>query len=173
MMLKAEKLQTNNANVQDADETIVTDEGEDINAENEIEPVEDMFVYENVKNESHPKTADFEIGKKIMSTGPEDAFFFVLPKNTDELYEISTHMRNCVGYLYRNKVLKKTSIIAVLIKDNKMKACLEIKQDPRTFHYKIVQGLGPGNSYINRRFYTAIEEWKKRHNKEGELTYKL
>lgn len=173
MMLKAEKMQTNNVNVQDADETIVTDEDDDVNAENEIEPVEDMFVYENEKNESHPKTADFEIGKRIMANGPEDAFFFVLPKNTDELYEISTHMRNCVGYLYRNKVLNKTSIIVVLIKDNKMKACMEIKQDQKTYHYKIVQALGPGNAYVNRRFYSAIEEWKKRHNIEGEITYKL
>ena len=173
MMLKAEKMQTNNSNVQDADENIVTDDGEDINAENEIEPVEDMFVYENVKNESHPKTADFEIGKKIIKNGPEDAYFFVLPKTTDELYEISTHMRNCVGYLYRNKVLDKASIIVVLIKDNKMKVCMEIKQDKKTYHYKIVQALGPGNASVNRRFYSAIEEWKKRHNIEGEITYKL
>ena len=173
MMLKAEKMQTNNVNVQDADETIVTDEDDDVNAEIEIEPVEDMFVYEKIKNESNPKTADFEIGKRIMSTGPEDAYFFVLPKNTDELYEISTHMRNCVGYLYRNKVLQKTSIIVVLIKDNKMKACMEIKQDQKTYHYKIVQALGPGNAYVNRRFYSAIEEWKKRHNIEGDITYKL
>ena len=173
MMLKAEKMKTNNSNIQDADETLVSDDGDDVNTENEIEPVEDMFEYEKVENESHPSEADFNLGKKILARGPEDAFFFALPKNTDELYEISTNMRNCVGYLYRNKVLSKTSIIVVLIIHNKMKACMEIKQDYKTYHYKIVQALGPGNAAINRKYFTAIEEWKKRHDIEGEIKYKL
>lgn len=173
MMLKAEKMQTNNSNIQDADETLVSDDGDDVNTENEIEPVEDMFEYEKVENESHPQEADFNLGKKVLARGPEDAFFFALPKDTDELYEISTNMRNCVGYLYRNKVLSKTSIIVVLIIHNKMKACMEIKQDYKTYHYKIVQALGPGNAAINRKYFTAIEEWKKRHDIEGEIKYKL
>ena len=158
MMLKAEKMQTNNSNVQDADETLVSDDGDDENTENEIELVEDMFEYEKVENENHPPAADFNLGKKVLARGQEDAFFFALPKDTDELYEISTNMRNCVGYLYRNKVLNKTSIIVVLIKDNKMRACIEIKQDKRTYHYVITQALGPGNANINRRLYSAIEE---------------
>ena len=173
MMLKAEKMQANNSNVQDEDETLVSDDGDDENLENEIEPVEDIFEYEKVENENHPPAADFTLGKKILARGPEDAYFFALPKNTDELYEISTHMRNCVGYLYRNKVLAKSSIIVVLIKNNKMKACLEIKQDKKTYHYVITQALGPGNASINRKFYSAIEEWKKRHFIEGDIVYKL
>ena len=54
-----------------------------------------------------------------------------------------------------------------------MKACMEIKQDYKTYHYKIVQALGPGNAAINRKYFTAIEEWKKRHDIEGEIKYKL
>ena len=171
MMLKAEKMQADNSNLQEADETFVSDDEE--NTENEIEPVEDLFEYDKVENEPTPSAADFNLGKKVLARGPEDAFFFALPKDTDELYEISTNMRNCVGYLYRNKVLTKTSIIAVLIHNNKMKACMEIKQDKKTYHYKIIQALGPGNAAINRKYFTAIEEWKKRHDIEGEIKYKL
>ena len=82
-------------------------------------------------------------------------------------------MRNCVGYLYRTKAVYKESIIAVLIKDRKMKACFEIKQNPKTYRYEIVQASGPGNSTINRIYMYAIEEWKKRHDLSGDVFYKL
>ena len=82
-------------------------------------------------------------------------------------------MRNCVGYLYRDKVISKYCIIVVLIVKNKMKACIEIRQDPKDFHYKICQALGPGNACINRVYSIPIENWKRKHNIEGEVRYKL
>jgi len=172
MMLKAEKQQINDSRLKSAEENLVSDDIEDDNLDN-FDDLEDMFVYEKIEAEASSKVADFEIGKDLMKRSPAKSYFFALPKNTDELYEISTHMRNCVGYLYRNKVISKESIIVVLIKDNKMKACIEIKQDKKSFHYFIKQALGPGNACINRKYCTAIEEWKNRHNIEGEVNYKL
>ncbi|MCR4735199.1 MAG: hypothetical protein K5829_09370 [Treponema sp.] len=178
MMLKAEKMQNNNFAFADTNEEIISDDTEAENDDVIIEDIEDIFVYENEdkdspNGENQEKAAKFEIGKNIITRGPEDAYFFVLPKTTDELYEISTNMRNCVGYLYRDKVLSKSSIIVVLIRKNKMKACIEIIQDKKTFHYVIKQALGPGNAKINRRFFSAIEEWKKKHKIEGEISYEL
>ncbi len=170
MMLKAERLQSNNTNLNNQDENIVADDEDDISEENEIE---DLFVFDKIESAPPSKKVNYKLGKDIMKKGPENSYFFALPRDTDELYEVSTHMRNCVGYLYRNKVLSKESIIVILIKDTKMKACIEIKQDLNTFHYIIKQALGPGNSCINRKYFKAIEDWKERHNIEGEIRYKL
>ena len=172
MMLKAQRKQTDNLNYYNAEETIVSDEveNEEIMADYKME---DLFDYEKVENELAPIETGFELGKDIMKKGNQDSYFFALPRDTDELYEISTHMRNCVGYLYRTKAVSKESIIAVLIKDRKMRACFEIKQNPKTYRYEIVQASGPGNSTINRIYMYAIEEWKKRHDLSGDVFYKL
>ncbi len=173
MMLKAEKQQSYNTNLNNIEENIVTDDIEDEGHDDNEADLEDLFVYETVEAGPTFRAANFELGKDIMKKGPADSYFFALPRNTDELYEVSTHMRNCVGYLYKDKVLSNESIIVIMIKNNKMKACIEIKQDERTFHYVIKQALGPGNSCINRKFYKAIEDWKSRHNIEGEIRYQL
>ena len=172
MMLKAQQKQTDNLNYYNADETIVSDDFEDDEVLNNFE-MEDLFEYEKVENEQAPIETGYELGKDIMKKGNNDSYFFALPRDTDELYEISTHMRNCVGYLYRNKAVNKECIIVVLIKDRKMKACFEIKQNPKTFYYEIVQASGPGNAKINRKYMYAIEEWKKKHNLKGEIRFNL
>ena len=172
MMLKAQQKQTDNLNYYNADETIVSDDFEDDEVLNNFE-MEDLFEYEKVENEQAPIETGYELGKDIMKKGNNDSYFFALPRDTDELYEISTHMRNCVGYLYRNKTVNKECIIVVLIKDRKMKACFEIKQNPKTFYYEIVQASGPGNAKINRKYMYAIEEWKKKHNLKGEIRFNL
>ena len=169
MMLKAEKAMTNNLTT--SDETLVTDDGEE-NIENP-EEIEDLFVYEKIKSENNTISCSFNLGKEIMKKGKPEYYFFILPKDTDELYEISTHMRNCVGYLYRDKCLSKESIIVVLIKDGKMKACIEIQKDPKDFHYYIRQALGPANAPINRIYYSAIEEWKNKHSIRGFVDFQL
>ena len=172
MMLKAERKKIDNLNYYNAEETIVSDDIEDDEVLNNFE-MEDLFEYEKVENEQAPIETGYELGKDIMKKGNKDSYFFALPRDTDQLYEISTHMRNCVGYLYRNKAVNKECIIVVLIKDRKMKACFEIKQNPKTFYYEIVQASGPGNARINRKYKFAIEEWQKRHKIKGEISFNL
>jgi len=177
MMLKAEKgqktsLTEDNEHLESEDKN--DEESENPNETPNIEEeVEDLFVYENNTNDDSQSIYGFNIGKDIMKKGPADSYYFALPRNTDELYEISTNMRNCVGYLYRNRVLTKKSIIVVMIYRNKIKACIELIKDSLNFRYSITQALGPRNNFINRRYCTAIEEWKKRHKIEGEIHYKL
>jgi hypothetical protein len=171
MMLKAQKAQNNNSDCYNSDEEIIAEDYE-ILIEDGTE-IEDNFKFEDVDKDLNLSVRDYNLGNDIMKRGSTDSYYFVLPRNIDELYEISTHMRNCVGYLYRNKVLSKSSIIVVLIVKNKMKACFEIQQDKSTFRFKIVQAFGPCNRYINRKYYHGIEEWKKRHNISGEVHYKL
>ena len=54
-----------------------------------------------------------------------------------------------------------------------MKACIEVQQDMSTYRYVIRQASGPANASIYRKYYYPIEEWKRRHNIEGEIRYKL
>ena len=171
MMLKAEKAQKKNIAKADEEE-LVPDDAEDA-LDDTPEEVEDLFIYEKLEKEVGLPKVDFKIGKDIMKKGDEQSYFFALPRDTDELYEISTHMRNCVGYLYRERVVSQKCIIVVLIHRNKMKACMEIRLDHSTFHYNIVQAAGPGNANINRKYSIPIEAWKKKHNIGGEITYKL
>ncbi|MCR4742677.1 MAG: PcfJ domain-containing protein [Treponema sp.] len=169
MMLKAEKAMANN--LTNPDETIISDDGEENNET--PQEIEDLFDYEKIKEDKDIMHLNYSIGKDIMKKGNPNSYYFALPKNTDELYEISVNMHNCVGYLYRNKCLENESIIVVLIKNGKMKACIEIKQNKKDFRYYIKQALGPANGPINRIYFSAIEEWKKRHSIRGEVQYSL
>ena len=63
--------------------------------------------------------------------------------------------------------------MSVIVGRGKMKACFEIKQNPKTFYYEIVQASGPGNARINRKYKFAIEEWQKRHKIKGEISFNL
>lgn len=171
MMLKAQKNQSNNSPCYDKDEVLVTDDYEVI--DDEPMEMDDLYKFEEIEKETAPTTRDYNLGKDIMKRGTKNSYFFAIPRNTDELYEISTKMRNCVGYLYRDKVLSLKSIIVVLIVENKMKACIEVQQDMSTYRYVIRQASGPANASINRKYYYPIEEWKRRHNIEGEIRYKL
>ena len=80
------------------------------------------------------------------------------------MYEISTELRNCVGYLYRSKVLSGECAIVVLSHLKKLRACFEIRQNNETFAYEIVQASGACNGPMLPRYKGVIEEWMKRKN---------
>ena len=104
------------------------------------------------------------LGSNLMKRGNDGDFFFILPRTTDEMYEISTELRNCVGYLYRSKVLSGECAIVVLSHLKKLRACFEIRQNNETFAYEIVQASGACNGPIFPRYKGVIEEWMKRKN---------
>jgi len=168
MMEKAAKKEnTNTLNLDNQNEEIV-DDLTDFEA-----VVDDRNVRSEVEEDlTKTEIRDFSLGTDILKKGKDEDYFFALPRDTDELYEISSKMRNCVGYLYRNKVLDGSSIIVVLIYKNKMKACLEIKQNKATYHYEIVQAKGFANGPISLKYRRAIEDWKKRKNIKGQIQYK-
>lgn len=127
------------------------------------------------KFETQEIDSKFEIGKELRKRASleelNSRIYFVLPRTTDELYEISANMRNCVGYLYRDKVLTHKSIIVVAIYKNKFIACMEIKQNERTFAYEVVQASGVANRNIKMRYKGAIEKWKDMKKIGGKIFY--
>ena len=114
-----------------------------------------------VQPEINPK---FTIGSELRKRGTVNDMYFVLPRDTDEMYDISANMRNCVGYLYRDKVLEGSAVIVVMIAKNKLVACFEIRRNSKTYVYEIVQAKGPGNRNVKKCYMGVITEWMNRKN---------
>ena len=105
------------------------------------------------------KTISYIDSDKILETNMEgkqgELYEFILPKDTDELIELGTIMHNCVGKLYRNKVLNRsTNIVAVKIM-NKFCACIEIRTNSKS----IVQAKGMCNKPITNEVCQIIKKW--------------
>ena len=99
----------------------------------------------------------------VYNEDDKERFLFELPKSTDDLYLISDKMHNCVGYLYRNKVLSKQSYI-VTLEDKKIHrgvACIEIRESQENSNLTIVQALGPCNRRIEKEYIPIIQKWMK------------
>ena len=142
-----------------------TEFSQDENTENvEVADLEQKLVMPEIDEK-------FQIGKNIRKRAGKTDACFVLPRSTDELYEISTNMRNCVGYLYRDKVLSGACVIMVLIVNNKFKGCFEIVQNKKEYYYEIVQASGPGNKTLKSVYESAIKEWMKMKNIKGDLRF--
>ncbi|MBR4628848.1 MAG: PcfJ domain-containing protein [Treponema sp.] len=142
-----------------------TEFSQDENTENvEVADLEQKLVMPEIDEK-------FQIGKNIRKRAGKTDACFVLPRSTDELYEISTNMRNCVGYLYRDKVLSGNCVIMVLIVNNKFKGCFEIVQNKKEYYYEIVQASGPGNKTLKSVYESAIKEWMKMKNIKGDLRF--
>lgn len=99
----------------------------------------------------------------VYNEDDKERFLFELPKSTDDLYLISDKMHNCVGYLYRTKVLSKQCYI-VTLEDKKIHrgvACIEIRESPENSNLTIVQALGPCNRRIEKEYIPIIQKWMK------------
>ncbi len=153
LMMKAEK----NAKEKKDDDIVDEDFDLENQARFDAPKLERELILPEIKS-------NLKIGAEIRKKGGANDYFFCLPRDTDELYEISSQMRNCVGYLYRDKALSGASTIVVLIKRNKMHACIEVVQDKKTFEFRVVQSSGPCNAPILPKLKSVIEEWKNRTN---------
>jgi len=167
MMAEAQK---KSGNAEKAARTVLEDSGLDASRErSELTSDDDNApVFDtpdlNQKLVQPEISTKFAIGSELRKRGSADDTYFVLPRNTDEMYEISANMRNCVGYLYRDKVLDGSAVIVVMLTKNKFVACFEIRQNYRTYAYEIVQAKGPGNRNIKKCYMGVIKEWMDRKN---------
>ncbi len=167
MMAEAQK---KSGNAEKAARTVLEDSGLDASRErSELTSDDDNApVFDtpdlNQKLVQPEISTKFTIGSELRKRGSADDTYFVLPRNTDEMYEISANMRNCVGYLYRDKVLDGVAVIVVMLTKNKFVACFEIRQNYKTYAYEIVQAKGPGNRSIKKCYMGVIKEWMDRKN---------
>lgn len=107
--------------------------------------------------------SSFDIARKFKhSDDSYNNFYFVLPKDTDELYEISENMRNCVGYLYRDSAINKKCTIVVMMHNNKFTACIELHPIDE-LRYQIVQLKGPLNQTVRDENLQAVILWTKKN----------
>ncbi len=58
----------------------------------------------------------------------EGKYKFLLPENTDRLFDIGLKMNICVGHLYSKKALNKACIIVYAIKDGEYRLCVEVRK---------------------------------------------
>ena len=84
---------------------------------------------------------------------------FILPLDTNELYDLGEAMHNCVGTLYRNAALKRLSIIVGMKLNGKYQACIEIKTKDK----EITQALAPATEIFLLKSGTLSENghWKE------------
>lgn len=80
---------------------------------------------------------------------------FILPLDTNELYDLGEAMHNCVGTLYRNAALKRLSIIVGMKLNGKYQACIEIKTKDK----EITQALDPCNRNLPAEIRNTIRKW--------------
>lgn len=93
-----------------------------------------------------------------------DSVHFVLPRNTDDLYYISSIMHNCVGYYYRNKVLDRKSTIITAQYENPKTGSLSYVACIEIVNNNIVQALGPCNNSIEEKYKNIISDWQRLKN---------
>lgn len=107
--------------------------------------------------------SSFDIARKLKKDDISyNDFYFILPKDTDELFEISENMRNCVGYLYRDKAVNKKCTIAVMMHKNKFAACIELHTHD-DLRYEIVQLKGPMNRSVIDEDLKAVVLWTQKN----------
>ena len=96
---------------------------------------------------------------KILNATEKDSYGniyeFILPLDTNELYDLGEAMHNCVGTLYRNAALKRLSIIVGMKLNGKYQACIEIKTKDK----EITQALGPCNRNLPAEIRNIIRKW--------------
>lgn len=91
---------------------------------------------------------------------------FELPKTTDDLYTISDKMRNCVGFLYRERVLSKSCLIVTAAdkKTRKKVACIEIVR------WEVTQALASSNRRIDIEYVPQIQYWMKKNELKNSVS---
>ena len=96
---------------------------------------------------------------KILETEIFDAqgcaYRFILPKNTDELYNLGKAMHNCVGYCYRQSAIRRSCIIVGLAYGPQFIACIQID----TSTMCIVQAKGICNGKLRGIPRQLIINW--------------
>ena len=96
---------------------------------------------------------------KILETEITDVYGrpykFILPKDTDELYNLGQVMHNCVGYCYKKATIKRNSIIVGLANEQMFIACIQIETDSMS----IVQAKGICNSKLSMDIRQLIIKW--------------
>lgn len=91
--------------------------------------------------------------EKVLSCeGNTDGYEFTVVKDTNSLYHVGLELANCV-MTYRHQVLNLDSIIFVAAKENKLVACIEVRDG------EIVQALGCHNQILTGEIASAVEKW--------------
>ena len=81
-----------------------------------------------------------------------DGYWFLLPKDTTELWIYGECFHNCVAS-YRDAVAEKRSLILVMKRERKYIACIEIRR------HRVVQAFGPCNQALPSDVRSVLSQW--------------
>ncbi len=111
----------------------------------------------SAQNEEIPYLEKDKILNATLKGERNAVYEFILPKDTNELYDLGSQMHNCVGHAYRRKALERQSIIVGVKENGFYSACLEI--NPR--FNRIVQARGVCNANLTCGMKLIVAKWAK------------
>ena len=87
-----------------------------------------------------------------------NGYRFELPRYTDEFADVGREMNNCVASYIPDDSYYKNSLIVVVRKDGRCKACIEVKTDK----FDICQALGANNKQLAGEDLIAVNIWAEK-----------
>ena len=113
-----------------------------------------------VNNEVIPYLDKDKILNAVLKDNQNTNYEFILPVDTNALYDLGTKMHNCVGLAYRQKALSRKSLIVGVKENGVYRACIEIN----TMLGTIVQALGICNKPLSPHMEIMIKKWSRERN---------
>lgn len=111
----------------------------------------------NISYKIRNKKIEFKYTQKELKLEDDiDGFSFRLPKDSYQLCEIGTSLRNCVAS-YAENVQNKECTIVYAKKDDKYKLCIEVRGK------EILQERANHNSAPNEEEMSVLLKWHERH----------
>ena len=107
------------------------------------------------ENEKIPYLETDKILEATIKDTNYNAYSFILPKDTNELFDLGQKMHNCVGQCYRGSAVARRDIIVGVQLKEKFIACIQLKVKSWT----IVQAKGVCNCRLRDEYKEIIKKW--------------